>query len=203
MTKVIQKSSDKEIIDAIKNGKKLESYIKELYRLYFNSIANFITTNSGNPEDAEDFFQEALVVFIDLVRKDKFRGDSSIKTFLYAITKNLWLNELKKRSRSVVRETEYFNNTEHETKVIQHGVNENEWRRQVLAFMDRLGDNCKKILVLFYYEEMSMKDIYKVMNYESEQVARNMKYRCMKKLHELLDENPKIRQSFKNLLIHG
>jgi len=203
MTKVIHGTSDEEIIEAINKGEKLEVFVRQLYEKYFNMIANFIRTNNGNNEDAEDLFQEAIVVFIDLVRTGRFRGDSSIKTFIYAISKNLWLNELKKRNRAVFRETEYYENTEKETKAVQAGVSENEARRQVLAFMDKLGGNCKKILVLFYYEEKSMRDIFREMNYESEQVARNMKYKCMKKLHELLDDNSHIKQSFKNLLVHG
>ena len=203
MTKVIQSASDEEIVEAIRKGDKLEVSVSQLYHKHFNMVSNFIRTNSGNNEDAEDFFQEAVVVFIDLVRKDKFRGDSSIKTFLYAISRNLWYNELKKRSRAVFRETEYYENTEKETKAIQGSITENEVRRQVLTFLDNLGDNCKKILVLFYYEEKSMRDIFREMNYESEQVARNMKYKCMKKLHELLDHNSNVKQSFKNLLEHG
>jgi len=203
MTKVIQRTSDGEIIEAIKNGEKLEVFVGQLYEKHFNMISNFVRTNNGNHEDAEDLFQEAIVVFIDLVRKDRFRGDSSIKTFIYAISKNLWLNELKKRNRAVFRETEYYENTEKETENIKSGVSENEVRRQVFSILDKLGDNCKKILILFYYEEKSMRDIFQEMNYESEQVARNMKYKCMKKLHELLDANSHIKQSFKNLLVHG
>lgn len=203
MTKVIQSTSDEEIVEAIRKDEKLEIFVSQLYDKYFNMISNFIRTNTGNNEDAEDLFQETIVVFIDLVRKDRFRGDSSIKTFLYAISKNLWLNELKKRNRAVFRETEYYENSEKETKAIQSGLSENEVRRQVLSFLDKLGGNCKKILILFYYEEKSMRDIFQEMNYESEQVARNMKYKCMKKLHELLDHNSHIKQSFKNLLVHG
>ena len=203
MTKVIQGISDEEIIEAIKNEEKLEVFVGQLYEKHFNMISNFVRTNNGNHEDAEDLFQEAIVVFIDLVRKDRFRGDSSIKTFIYAISKNLWLNELKKRNRAVFRETEYYENTEKESDEIRSGVSENEVRKQVLSFLDKLGENCKKILILFYYEEKSMRDIFQEMNYESEQVARNMKYKCMKRLHELLDDNSHIKQSFKNLLVHG
>lgn len=203
MTKVIQGTSDEEIIEAIKKGEKLAAFVGQLYEKHFNMISNFVRTNNGNHEDAEDLFQEAIVVFIDLVRKDRFRGDSSIKTFIYAISKNLWLNELKKRNRAIFRETEYYENTEKESEEIRSGISENEVRKQVLSFLDKLGENCKKILILFYYEEKSMRDIFQEMNYESEQVARNMKYKCMKRLHELLDDNSHIKQSFKNLLVHG
>lgn len=194
--------TDGEIIEALQGKKNLDATVRYLYRTHFDSLAHYIKTNSGSDQDAEDFFHEALVIFIELVQQGKFRGDSSIKTFLYAIMRNLWLNELKKRSRAAQRETLYYDKSEKEEKDIQSGIWQNEAKRQVLSLIEKLGENCKKILVLFYYEEMPMKEIFHAMGYESEQVARNMKYKCMKKLNELLDSNSAVKQSFKNLLVN-
>ncbi len=198
-----QNLTDAEIVEALKDRKKLDASVRYLYRTHFESLAHFIKTNSGSEQDAEDFFHETLVVFIELVQQEKFRGDSSIKTFLYAILRNLWLNELKKRNRTLQRESAYFEKSEKEEKDVQGGIYQNEAKKQVLNLIGKLGENCKKILVLFYYEEMPMKDIFQAMGYESEQVARNMKYKCMKKLNELLDSNAAVKQSFKNLLVNG
>lgn len=197
-----QSFTDAEIIEALQGKKNLDTTVRYLYRTHFDSLAHFIKTNSGNEQDAEDFFHEALVIFIELVQQGKFRGDSSIKTFLYAILRNLWLNELKKRSRTLQRETLYYDKSEKEEKDAQSGIWQNETKKQVLGLIEKLGENCKKILVLFYYEEMPMKDIFRVMGYESEQVARNTKYKCMKKLNELLDNNTAVKQSFKNFLVN-
>lgn len=197
-----QSFTDAEIIEALQGKKNLDTTVRYLYRTHFDSLAHFIKTNSGNEQDAEDFFHEALVIFIELVQQGKFRGDSSIKTFLYAILRNLWLNELKKRSRTLQRETLYYDKSEKEEKDAQSSIWQNETKKQVLGLIEKLGENCKKILVLFYYEEMPMKDIFRVMGYESEQVARNTKYKCMKKLNELLDNNTAVKQSFKNFLVN-
>lgn len=197
-----QSFTDAEIIEALQGKKNLDTTVRYLYRTHFDSLAHFIKTNSGNEQDAEDFFHEALVIFIELVQQGKFRGDSSIKTFLYAILRNLWLNELKKRSRTLQRETLYYDKSEKEEKDAQSGIWQNETKKQVLGLIEKLGENCKKILVLFYYEEMPMKDIFRVMGYESEQVARNTKYKCMKKLNELLDNNTAVKQLFKNFLVN-
>ncbi len=200
---VSQHLTDAEVIEAVRDRKEREAAVCYLYRAYFDSLAHFIKTNSGSGQDAEDYFQEALVVFIELVQQGKFRGDSSIKTFLYAIMRNLWLNELKRRNRALHRETQYYENNEKEESSAQKGVWQNETKKQVLSLIEKLGENCKKILILFYYEELPMKDIFPLMGYETEQVARNMKYKCMKKLSELLDSNEAVKQSFKNLLVNG
>ena len=197
----IRSSSDQEIVEAIRQEKDIDATVRYLYHTHFETLANFIRTNSGKEHDAEDFFQEALVVFIKVVRQGKFRGDSSIKTFLYAIMRNLWLNELKRRKKALIRETTYYEQREQETEQVSELVYENETTQQVLAFFERLGDTCKKVLVMYYYQEMSMKDIAQAMHYDSEQVARNAKYKCSKKLTTLLDSNPTLRDTFRNLLM--
>jgi DNA-directed RNA polymerase specialized sigma subunit len=69
--------------------------------------------------------------------------------------------------------------------------------------MDKLGEICKRILVYYYYENLSMKDIVLRLNYDNEQVVRNKKYKCMKDLNELLDRNSSIKNAFKELLVYG
>jgi RNA polymerase sigma factor (sigma-70 family) len=91
--------SDGELIEAISRRESLERPVRYLYELHFDNLTHFIKKNKGSQQDAEDLFQELILVFIDLVQTGKFRGQSSIKTFLYAIARNLWLNELKKRER--------------------------------------------------------------------------------------------------------
>ena len=192
--------SDEEIIAAIKRDRNLNEAVRYLYQAHFDSLANFIRTNSGRQEDAEDYFQETLAVFINIVRRDKFRGDSSIKTFLHSIMRNLWLNELKRRNKALIRETTYYEQSEKEVNGEQHTVHESEATRQVLGLFERLGENCKKVLVMFYYQDKSMKEISLAMNYDNEQVARNTKYKCAKKLMDLLDSNPEMKKAFRNLL---
>ncbi len=190
--------SDQDVVEAIKQGDHLDSTVRHLYEQYFEALAHFIRNNSGGNEDAEDFFQEALVVFINVVRKDKFRGDSTIKTFLYAIIRNLWLNELKRRGKADARENAYHDQQEH--TYTPPLVSENETTQRIVTFFSQLGDNCKKILVMHYYQNYSMKDIAQAMRYESEQVARNAKYKCSKKLTTMLDSSPALRKAFKDLL---
>ena len=197
----IHSSSDQEVVEAIRQERDIDATVRYLYHTHFDALANFIRTNSGEENDAEDFFQEALVVFIKVVRQGKFRGDSSIKTFLYAIMRNLWLNELKRRKKALVRQTTYYEQHEQETRHVSELVYENETTQQVLAFFDRLGAHCKKILVMYYYQEMSMKDIAESMHYDNEQVARNAKYKCSKKLTTLLDSNPTLKDAFRHLLM--
>jgi len=184
--------ADAELLAAIRSGDQLNNAIYFIYQQYSQTIQSFILANSGMPADAEDIFQETVVIFIDLVKKDKFRGEASVKTFLTAIARNLWLNELKKRERSEIREKAFENNRDvTEPDVSQHMANREE-KQQFLEVMGKLGEPCKKLLTLFYYENMSVKDMLHHLPYENEQVVRNKKYKCLQSLTEMIKQNPVI-----------
>jgi DNA-directed RNA polymerase specialized sigma subunit len=77
-----------------------------------------------------------------------------------------------------------------------------EGKEAVMRVVSELGDTCKKILLLFYYENLSMKEILDRTDYETEQVVRNKKYKCLKQLEQMVNANPALKETLKNL-IHG
>jgi RNA polymerase sigma factor (sigma-70 family) len=192
--------ADGELIAMIKDAARLDAAITFLYRQHFEILCTHIEQNQGSRQDAEDIFQEALVAFINLVQKNKFRGEAGIKTFLFAINKNMWLNELKRRGRAVARETIFENEKQTADPGINNIITGREARLQMLAVMDKLGETCRKILLAFYYENLAMKEIVKTMDYENEQVLRNKKYKCLKNLEQLLTNNPLLAQTLKAAL---
>lgn len=184
--------SDADLIAAISVGEELNSAIFFIYQQYAETIKSFILANSGTPPDAEDIFQETVVTFIDLVKKEKFRGEASVKTFLTAIARNLWLNELKKRTRSGVREKAFETNRENTEMDVSQYITDREVKQQFVEVLGKLGEPCKKLLTLFYYENLSMKDMVHHLPYENEQVVRNKKYKCLQALTDLVKQNPVI-----------
>jgi RNA polymerase sigma factor (sigma-70 family) len=202
MTTRVESLTDAEIIDNLAGNRNVDLSLKFLYRLHYETLGRYIVNNNGNWDDAQDIFQEVMVAFINLVKAGKFRGEASLKTFLYSLNKNIWLNELKKRSRAQVREMKY----EKTSDKTEHGINAaleaREANAGLMKVMDELGETCKKILLLYYYENQSMKEILTTLNYENEQVVRNKKYKCLKRLEEMLTENKSLYHQLKNLL-HG
>lgn len=199
---VIKSLRDSELLEAIRQDKGLDVAIKSLYRDHFEQLAWIVKNNSGSQQDAEDIFQEVLVSFIELVQKDKFRGDSSVKTFLYSMTKHTWLNELKKKSRSEARELKFEKAKDIVEADVSHLITDREARNKVLEIVGQLGESCQKILLLFYYEDQSMKEILQATDYENEQVVRNKKYKCLKQLEQMLTADSSLLQTLKTIL-HG
>src|SRR5687768_4001830 len=91
---------DNTLLDKLKTED--SSSFKLLYKFYFPSVASFIKQNCGNNEDAEDIFQEAIIVLLQKVRQSDFVLTSSLKTYLYAVAKNLWLKRLRDNNLRIV-----------------------------------------------------------------------------------------------------
>ncbi|MBL7710133.1 MAG: sigma-70 family RNA polymerase sigma factor [Chitinophagaceae bacterium] len=199
---VIRNLPDTELVANLRAGKSMDESIKTIYRNHFESLCWYIMNNSGSRQDAEDVFQEVVLSFIDLVQKDKFRGESTVKTFLFSLNRHTWLNELKRRGRSLAREEKYERGQERTEMDAGHYIADREGKAEVTRLVGELGETCRKILLLFYYENLSMREILETLHYENEQVVRNKKYKCLKQLEQMITEKPYLKQSLKNLL-HG
>jgi len=195
---VIRNFPDEEVVENIRSGKRLDETIKSLYRSHFEQLSNYIQFNSGSRQDSEDIFQEVMVNFIDLVQKNKFRGDSSIKTFLFSMNRHTWLNELKRRGRQLAREEKYEKGQDRVEQDAEEQMADREEKKTIADLVAALGDTCRKILVLFYYENLSMREILDQTDYENEQVVRNKKYKCLKQLEQMLNDKPALKQTLKN-----
>jgi RNA polymerase sigma factor (sigma-70 family) len=140
------------------------------------------------------------VSFIETVRKGKFRQESGIRTFLISISKNLWYNEIRRRQRSGNREKLYVSDFETSDVVIDEVIGNRELKLQLNQMLNELGESCKKILELYYYENLSMKEIVSHMHYENEQVVRNKKYKCLQQLTDKMKQNPEAAKQVSELI---
>jgi len=194
--------TDNELLQILRSDAAPDEAIRQLYRSQFGITKAYINQNNGSDEDAEDIFQEVILVFIELVKKDKFRGESSISTFLYAITRNTWLNELKKRGRSKLRDEKFEKAKDNTEMDISHYMVNRELKTQLMRLIDSLGETCKKILLAFYYDNLAIKEILQNLQYENEQVVRNKKYKCLKQLEQMLAEQTQLAKNLKSILFY-
>ena len=179
----------------------IEKPVRQLYDHYFESVVAQVCSNGGNREDGADIFQESVLVLIEKVKTGQFRGESSIKTFLLAIARNLWLFELRTRSRRSNREVIYTNGEDKEVKPADSFFDKKN-TQGLQKVLNEIGGTCKKILKGFYYENKSMKELLNQFDYENEQVLRNRKSKCMKKLKELLTANSDLLKNLKPLSLY-
>jgi RNA polymerase sigma-70 factor (ECF subfamily) len=87
--------TDEQILQEIKKGN--SSVYRELVIRYESQIASTIISMLGKGPEAEDIGQEVFIRFYKAI--PRFRGESSVGTYLTRIAINLSLNEIKRRKR--------------------------------------------------------------------------------------------------------
>lgn len=188
---------DKEIIELLESGieSRNDLALSFLYKKNYHIVASYIQKNSGTAIDAEDIFQDSIIVLYNQVKKGGFRLESSIGTYLYAIARNLWLKNLRKVGREIELTSDHQSIPIEQTHL--QALEQNEKSALIANLLNELGEKCKEILLLYYFEKIRLKEIAERMNWGSEQVAKNSKARCMKKMRELVGNHPTLKIELK------
>ncbi|GAA0712750.1 hypothetical protein GCM10009430_03510 [Aquimarina litoralis] len=180
-------NNDRKILEGIRAGD--AKAIKIFYKKNFNYIKGFILKNSGDEEDAEDIFQDALIVIYEKLKAGSLdiHSNVTLRTYLYAICKNMWRSRLRKKRKMIVDNEMLEENEGVETTIseeIEFKEREHLYRKYFLA----LSDSCKEILNLVF-DGNNMKEIAVITGY-SDGYTRKKKFECKKALLEKLEKDP-------------
>lgn len=169
--------NDKKILQLFKNGQREKAFVR-LYKLY-PKIEILIVSKGGQKQDASDVFQEALIILNRNLEKTDFQLTSSFYTYLYSVSRFIWKDKQSKFSKE-----ELHNLKDVEVSHFHSVLNEKKYQLAELAFL-KLGERCQRLLQLFYHKSMSFKEIAIAMNFKSEKVAKNQKYKCLLKAKDI------------------
>ena len=178
--------SDSSIIDLIKNGG--QPALGKVYATYRPEFISWMTrTYPISEDDCKDIYQVTILIFFDNVRSGKLTNMvSSIKTYLFGIGKNLARENMRKSKRiTSIDQKQWL--TEHLIDESQETFDENVFSI-ARAALSKLGDPCRKLVELYYYQKKSMQEISALLNYNNADTAKNQKCKCMAKLRKLYQE---------------
>jgi RNA polymerase sigma factor (sigma-70 family) len=169
-------------LEKIKQGD--DASIEKLYNDCRATFLSFAAKYGIKEYEAIDIYQEAIVAFIEQVRKGKIKElKSAVSTYLIAIGKFMIFKKLKTKSIEVELNTEFENTFFWE----DYSAEQQQEQVQLLQqFFMQLGNQCKKIITLFYYEEKKLDEIVELLGYENKEVAKSQKSRCIKQLKNLI-----------------
>jgi len=172
-----------ELIVKLKKGE--SSAYNYIYKTVYPSVLNHIKLNGGDESQALDIFQDAMVVLYKKVNDSSFVLNCQIKTFIFSICRNLWLNELKTKFIYVDEIDEDLDYCELEIDEINDAEQMRNKAKMLYESLMRLGEPCSTILKKFYVENLSMTEIADLMNYTNSDNAKNQKYKCLMRLKKI------------------
>lgn len=157
--------------------------IETIYKLHYKMVQALIVANNGTAEDAKDIFQEAIVVLYEKVTGGTFELHCQLKTYLYSVSRRLWLRRLQQQSRYLLAETE------RDYVAVEEDTEAHQRRDMEFGLMERamagIGEPCKSLLEAFYIHRQGMQEIAAAFGYTNADNAKNQKYKCLVRLKKL------------------
>lgn len=166
---------EKDIFERICKGD--EKALELLYKKYYRMMTKLVISNSGTEDEARDVYQDALIVFWQKANSGNLVMTAKISTYIYSICQNLWRKELDRKKR--------LSHEEKDTPV-SLDIETAERDKILLKCIDQLGETCKKVLMYYYFEEMSMQEIADKLGFANTDTAKTKKYKCKMKLDEVI-----------------
>ena len=139
---------------------------------------------TGHHQDAEDLAQD---VFIKVHAKlDSFRGDASLKSWIYRITVNTYLNKRRKKALFFMKLRDDFDATLLDNRSnTAYGAESNVIQEHVRKAMDGLSPKERSAFALRHYNECSVKEVAQVLNV-AEGTVKSLLFRAVQKLRKKL-----------------
>ena len=185
--------SDEQILKGILRHDNL--ILQYIYKQFYYKVNLFIKKNSGNEEDANDIFQEAIIIiYRKLKENDLIIETSSFQGYLYSVCRFLWLKQLEKRriERERLNDTLPFIEDIYDEN-LEELVEKNERYGLYQKHFKTLGTDCQKLLQLFF-EKVPLSEIARIMGYKGENYAKKRKFKCKELLISRIKQDTKFKK---------
>ncbi len=166
--------------------------IREIYRKFVPKVKNYIRTNSGDDDQAQDVIQEVLITLFNQAKTNGLQLTCPFDAYFFLLCKRRWLNEIKKSSNKEVT-------LQDENVSIDESVQEMTFQTEVFdekqslfdEMFQKLGDKCKEVLQLSFVTK-TMEEVAEKLNVTYGYV-RKKKSLCTGQLTEMIQKSPRFK----------
>ncbi|MCX6281869.1 MAG: sigma-70 family RNA polymerase sigma factor [Bacteroidetes bacterium] len=170
-----------------------EPCVKYIYREYFPMVRSIVSARNGNLEDAEDIFHDGLIIVHNRLKNNKFTLNSTLKTYLYSVCKNLWKRRLERKYRLLYAADTYISETDIcDTEESQEEESSEKFRLYKKNFA-QMPEFCRELLT-HYILKTPLEEIARIMNYKDAEYVKARKYYCKNLLRKKILNDPECKQ---------
>jgi len=159
-----------------------EAVFEQLYRDCFLSTARMVKALGGNAADAEDIFQDSLLVLYEKAVGGRLHLQSSPQAYLLGIARNLWIRQ--KRSNHHL--LEFDERIDIPDEAFQ---SPSRPRLKLFKLLSVAGRKCMDLLQAFYYQHLSAHQLAEDFGFKSARSATVQKYKCLEKVRNQVKHN--------------
>jgi len=166
---------------------------RKLYEHFFYLIGHGTHKHALRPDECASAYSDTIIAVINDVVYGRFKGGSSLKTYIYQVFSNKCVDAVRKKTTQKRR---VHNDTvESETLLGRLSDNARNVVEKLIAQEDRsfimqkikaLDEKCRQILLLFE-EKVSDKEAAQILKYASAGVVKTTRHRCLEKLRKMIN----------------
>ena len=183
--------SDEAIISGIVGDNILQRTTEnKLYEHFFYFVKDATFKHKILEDEAASLYTDTILAFIENVKSKRFEGKSSLKTYLYQIFSNKCVDFIRKSAtnKMSVHETQPIQDwvlamPDETRNILQNLITEHEIK-VLKDKMKLLGEKCQQMLMA-WGEGYSDNKIAEALGYQTSNVAKVSRLRCLDKLKEL------------------
>jgi RNA polymerase sigma factor (sigma-70 family) len=177
--------ADHDLLAAMRQQER--SAFQILYTFYYPTVERFVVRNNGSRADAEDIFQETLLVLLKKIPTDDFELTSSLKTYIFAVSSNLWLKRLRTAKRLVRTDFTDFDEAmcaDDEAIIINESNHserdESSLPRRIQRALTKISEHCQRLIQAIFFHNKNASEL----GYKNAHTAHNQRYKCMEQLRK-------------------
>lgn len=158
-------------MNSVKNKKK-EYNLEEIVSKYRPIVSFRVRKSIGayNP-DWEDIVNEIMINVIEKIKKEEFRGDCSVGTFIYTITSRRIIDYIRRKSRVLKYAPEAHPSLD------PHEHTEHKERAELmLSSIKKLKPKYRNVLHLYIYKNLSREEVAQKLGISSRRVSERVNY---------------------------
>ncbi|MBR0512408.1 MAG: sigma-70 family RNA polymerase sigma factor [Ruminococcus sp.] len=161
----------------------MKEELDEIYRLYAGDVYRYLFSLCRNEHLAQDLLQDVMLKAV--TGFDKFRGDSSVKTWRFTIAKNLYLNHVKRAdNRNLPIEEDLLRSEDN----LEERIMDQSQVLHIHRLVHSLDDPYREVFTLRVFAELKFDDIGAVFG-KTGNWARVSYYRAKEKILSMMKED--------------
>jgi hypothetical protein len=187
--------SDHDVIAALRAD--VGTSMKPVERFYLNmrrEAFKYVTSNGGHEIDSERVLQYGMLTLHAMVRTGKYKSESSLGNYFMGICRWHWYQELRKRGNESMWKD-----------AVPTPAPESLGQRlggtyvAVRQIFDGIEEGCRRVLTASFSDQKRMVDITGDKGIPDEQNAQSTKWRCLRKMKEMIAADPQIKRELHHI----
>ena len=172
-------SSYRRFLDGDDNG------LVEIIKDYKDGLILYLCSFTDSILTAEEIMEETFVKIA--VKKPRFSGKSSFKSWLYAIGRNTAIDHMRRKNRHMYENIEDYSAFAAEEAEFEKRFLIEERKIRLHSAMKTLKAEHRQVLWLVYYEDFSVSQAANIMS-KSKHATENLLYRARQSLKAKLEK---------------